>query len=116
MKLLAGVVASTSMLPSLVNGHGFMFEPPTRNYQAHIDGLVWGQQPGLPMREYCHHCLNANNGVCGVAQSGTDFDAWLDSEHQPIPWQTLRTYVSGDVIEVHSHLASVSVFSLSLKC
>ena len=57
------------------------------------------------------HCLNSNSapGVCGVSQGGTDYNAWLDSVGNPIPWMTQRTYVTGEVIEVHSHLASVSL-------
>jgi hypothetical protein len=93
-----------------VHGHGYMFEPPSRNYFAHVDGLDWGSVPGVPVKEYCHHCLNDNAGVCGISQSGKDYDNdWVDSQGNTMPWITQRTYGKGAVIEVHSHLASVSL-------
>ena len=100
------VFASLALLPT-ADGHGYMFEPSTRNYYAHSDGLVFGSAAGVPEKEYCQHCLNSNAGVCGISQSGTDYDAWLDSQGNPMPWITQRTYEPGQVIEVHSHLASV---------
>ena len=100
------VFASLALLPT-ADGHGYMFEPSTRNYYAHSDGLVFGSAAGVPEKEYCQHCLNSNAGVCGISESGTDYDAWLDSQGNPMPWITQRTYEPGQVIEVHSHLASV---------
>jgi hypothetical protein len=93
---------------STVYGHGYMFEPPSRNYYAHTDGLNSGSSPAVPNKEYCHHCLNSNAGVCGISQGGTDFDAWLDSQGNPMPFISQRTYNKGEIIEIHSHLASVS--------
>jgi hypothetical protein len=93
-----------------VHGHGYMFEPPSRNYFAHANGLDWGSVSGVPMKEHCHHCLNGNAGVCGITQSGKDYDNdWVDSQGSTMPWITQRTYEKGAIIEVHSHLASVSL-------
>ena len=97
-----------------VRGHGFMYEPITRNYYAHTDGLDWGHQAGLPEKEYCQHCLNRLNtkinGVCGVSEGGADYDTWLDSLGAPMPWKSQHIYTAGDTIVVKSHLASVCIY------
>jgi hypothetical protein len=93
---------------SIVYGHGYIFEPPSRNYYAHTDGLNSGSIAAVPNKEYCPHCLNSNAGVCGISEGGTDFDAWLDSQGNPMPFISQRTYNKGEIIEIKSHLTAVS--------
>jgi hypothetical protein len=47
--------------------------------------------------------LNTNNGVCGVS-TNYDYDDWIDSQGNPMPWISQATYASGDVIHVASTL------------
>jgi len=93
-------------LPVLASGHGYMFEPPSRNWHTHTDGLDWGTMPGVPAKEYCPHCVNRNTGVCGRSESDTDYDDWRDSEGKEMPWIQLETYSRGQTIMVMTHLAA----------
>lgn len=105
--ICSAIVSIPAFLPVVVQGHGYMYEPPTRNYVANSIGLVYGSQPGVPPKEYCPHCLNQNAGVCGITQDGTtDYDLWLDSAGQPMPFVSQRTYQPGQIIEVRSKLTA----------
>lgn len=98
-----------STLIGSANGHGYMFEPLTRNYYAHVHGLSWGSQSGFPDKEYCHHCLNTKGpgSVCGTSEQGVNYDVWLDSNGEPMPWNSNgNIYQEGDVITISSFLAS----------
>lgn len=83
-----------------VRGHGYINFPRSRNWYANEEGIE-GSQPGVPRREYCPHCVNANNGVCGVSII-YDYDDWIDSQGNPMPWISQATYASGDVNNVAS--------------
>lgn len=93
-------------VPSSVQGHGFMIIPTSRNHYARVHGTSWGAAPAIPPAEYCEHCLNANHGVCGISEQGTDYDAWKDSEGNDMPWISQQVYEEGQVIEVYSHLTA----------
>ena len=99
---------SSYFLASLVpvEGHGYMLEPPSRSYSAWQTGLDYGAAAGVPPRDYCAWCININEGVCGITQSGINYDDWLDSTGQPMPWQSQATYTAGDVITVSSILTA----------
>ena len=61
--------AATAFTNSIlgVSGHGYMFQPSSRNYYSNINGKDYGSESGVPIpREYCYHCLNTNTGVCGT--------------------------------------------------
>jgi hypothetical protein len=85
-----------------VRGHGYQSSPRSRNWYANEEGIE-GSQAGVPSREYCPHCLNTNNGVCGVS-TNYDYDDWIDSQGNPMPWNSQGTYASGDLINVASTL------------
>jgi hypothetical protein len=89
-------------LAAHVRGHGYQSSPRSRNWYANEEGIE-GSQPGVPGREYCPHCLNTNNGVCGVS-TNYDYDEWIDSQGNPMPWISQATYANGDVINVASTL------------
>ena len=103
---LAVALLSSWFLASLVEGHGYMFEPPSRSYSAWQTGLDYGAEAGVPNRDNCAWCININDGVCGITQSGINYDAWLDSTGQPMPWQSQATYTEGDIITVSSILTA----------
>jgi len=94
----------------LVNGHGYMYSPRSRNWVAHQDGTdSWSGEgsAGTPVKEYCYHCLNnkAANEICGTGNSG-NYDEWLDINGDPIPWNSQATYTEGEIITVKSYLST----------
>jgi hypothetical protein len=89
------------------DAHGYLYSPRSRNFVAHEEGLDWGATEGVPMKEYCHHCLNTklSTEVCG--RSGErSYDLNLDSTGKPMPWNSQATYVQGDIITVKSYLST----------
>lgn len=102
-------------LPAFVHGHGYMFEPSARNYLAHTNGIEGVSTSGVPQPEYCPHCLNSNSGVCGISENGANFDNWLDSQGNQMPWITQQSYTKGQIITVRSHLASNHAGHMELR-
>jgi len=86
-----------------VDAHGFMSTPRTRNQFAAEEGLDGGSTAGLPDKEYCSHCLNSNNKVCGKS-TNFDYDDYKDSSGNPMPWISQENYVEGQVVTVKSYL------------
>ena len=104
---LAAIAVVPFQLQIGVHGHGYIYEPPARNYLANTLGLDFGSQPGVPRKEYCPQCLNQNAGVCGITQDGTtDYDLWLDSTGEPMPFVVQRRYQPGQIIEVSAMLTA----------
>ena len=101
--------------PIAVQGHGYMYIPTSRNHYANRNGLSSGNVPGVPPAEYCAHCLNANQGVCGISEQGINYDDWLDLEGNAMPWITQQVYEEGQVIEVHSHLTANHAGHMTIK-
>eukprot|EP00531_Pseudo-nitzschia_arenysensis_P013023 CAMPEP_0116132414 /NCGR_PEP_ID=MMETSP0329-20121206/9531_1 /TAXON_ID=697910 /ORGANISM="Pseudo-nitzschia arenysensis, Strain B593" /LENGTH=396 /DNA_ID=CAMNT_0003626919 /DNA_START=38 /DNA_END=1228 /DNA_ORIENTATION=+ len=112
MKLSFSTTASALSLSAMwqnVDGHGYMYEPLTRNYYAWLNGLSWGNQGGIPNKEYCTHCLNTKGpgSVCGTSESGTNYDVWVDSNGTPMPWNSNGNfYREGDIITIGSFLTA----------
>ncbi len=110
MKFLFSASTTALGLSTLIgnaHGHGYMFEPLTRNYYAWLNGLSWGTQGGIPDKEYCTHCLNTKGpgSVCGTSEGGINYDVWLDSKGEPMPWNSNGNfYRQGDVITIGSFL------------
>lgn len=84
--------------------HGGLISPRSRNRVARDKGSETSRQ-GVPKPEYCWHCLNRNNGVCGKA-GNNDYDAWIDSVGKPMPWSSEATYQTGQVIQVKLELTA----------
>lgn len=84
--------------------HGNLVSPRSRNQVARENGTT-GARPGVPVKEYCSHCLNLNNGICGKA-GGNDYDAWVDSVGKPMPWTSQATYQRGQVITVQTEITA----------
>jgi len=76
-----------------------MTEPVTRNEFAHTSG-TWGSQASVPPVETTPHGLNSNTGVCGKEGGSKDYDLWLDSQGNPMPWISQTTYNKGQDIQV----------------
>jgi hypothetical protein len=145
-----------------VSGHGYMFQPSSRNYYAYVNGKDYGLESGVPSREYCYHCLNTNTGICGTcrvflqlfsrriyrgfyiierqltffvtkfihyyicifvvsfsylgtSEQGVNYDDWLDSVGQPMPWITQASYEVGDTITIGMELLSHHLGHMELR-
>jgi hypothetical protein len=102
--LLPFLVSILSTFLGVVNGHGYVSSPRSRNWIAHEDGIE-GVQAGAPRREYCQHCVNRNSGVCGYSPTH-DYDEWLDSENKSMPWNSQAIYSGGEIIRIRSYLTT----------
>ncbi|KAL7550366.1 hypothetical protein ACHAWF_013610 [Thalassiosira exigua] len=115
------VIATLAIDPTvtLVTGHGYMSSPRSRNFYAHsiINTIECTSPDGCPPQEYCHHCLNNNDGVCGKSPGGANYETslWKDREGNPMPWRaqgpggTLAVggeYVEGGTMVVDSILST----------
>ena len=111
--------AFQSVTPSA--GHATLEIPKSRNFYASITreegdggGGTWDKAgvDGKADAENCPHCLDQNQGVCGVTQQTKDgpptrdYDKWLDSKGNPMPWQSQKTYTAGDTIDVKIYMAT----------
>jgi hypothetical protein len=92
------------MLMPNVESHGGLISPRSRNEVAREEGSNVAS-PGVPVKEYCWHCLNRNNGICGKVD-GNDYDEWLDSSGNPMPWKPEATYQRGDMITIETEITA----------
>ena len=81
---------------AIVEAHGFLKSPRSRNYYASVEGADWGGGVGVPPKEYCPHCLNAKteDQVCGTGQA-QNYDQWTDTTGNAIPWLSQGIYTEG---------------------
>ena len=91
-------LAVLTFLAYSVNAHGSITSPRSRAWLAYQEGTD-GAQAGVPPTDYCATCLNLNDNVCGK-NDNNNYDAWLDSTGQPMPWMSQGTYVAGSTISV----------------
>lgn len=108
MNLLLSAITLTAALGT-AHGHGYMFEPLSRNYYAQLFGRDWGNEPNVPTKEYCYHCLNTKGpgSVCGTSEGGINYDLWADSNGQPMSWNSNgNIYGEGDTITISSFLTA----------
>ena len=78
--------------------------PRSRNFYAHEVGPRCSGAE-CPPAEYCPHCLNLNDGVCGKFGSRPfESDSWLDKNGVAMPWIAQAVYDEGQVIAVRSYL------------
>jgi len=115
------VVVNNNKSMVVVHGHGYIVNPISRNYYSHLHGLPspeFDRVPGVPDAGYCYHCLNTKKAgsVCGTSEQGIDYDAWLDSTNNPMPWNhNGNIYQEGAIITFESYLQSHHTGHLELK-
>lgn len=106
------IIAAVAILPSqrvFVKAHGYPTSPRSRNFYAHdiINTSECQGGAGCPPAEYCPHCLNLNDGVCGkTTQRSFETDNWLDKNGNGMPWIAQATYTEGGTITFSSYLAT----------
>eukprot|EP00549_Striatella_unipunctata_P011843 CAMPEP_0118716170 /NCGR_PEP_ID=MMETSP0800-20121206/27336_1 /TAXON_ID=210618 ORGANISM="Striatella unipunctata, Strain CCMP2910" /NCGR_SAMPLE_ID=MMETSP0800 /ASSEMBLY_ACC=CAM_ASM_000638 /LENGTH=434 /DNA_ID=CAMNT_0006622529 /DNA_START=157 /DNA_END=1461 /DNA_ORIENTATION=+ len=88
-----------------VSGHGYMYTPRSRNWVANQDGVNGGSSADLPKREYCHHCLNTNTGVCGKSTT-YNYDTYTSASGSPMAWTSQAIYKEGDTITVKTYMST----------
>ena len=59
---------AAAMAPEVVDAHGYLKTPRSRNYHASVDPKWWGGTDSDPEPENCPHCLNIGGtaAVCGL--------------------------------------------------
>ena len=101
---------SSFLTVSVVDGHGYLKSPRSRNWVAQEDGVnTRGEQSsGKPEQDFCPHCLNtkATNDLCSVGNAATLYDKWNDINGDPMPWTSQAVYDEGDEITVEAVLAT----------
>lgn len=109
MILSAAVLATLSSLSS-IKGHGYLSQPMSRNFYANKEGKSGNptNAPGIPLYQTTPQGLNRNNNVCGMDQGypDNDYDAWLDTQRNPMPWISQAIYNSEDIIQVDYYLTA----------
>ena len=91
-----------------VRGHGMLTSPRSRSYYASVEGHTWHQgDTGVPPAEYCPHCLNlkTEDQVCATGQA-QNYDTWLDTGGNPMPWISQATYTEGQEIFIEATLTT----------
>ena len=110
------VIAAVITTAPVVDAHGMVTSPRSRQWVAYQDGIE-GNQVAKPPPEYCYQCANRNRGVCGYTPS-YDYDAWTDSTGRPMPWQsqaTVRWFGCLFVMNVACFLLLISNFNLKFE-
>ena len=85
-----------------VAGHGYLMEPPSRNWFAHTDGRWWCGTDGecdscpdgiCPKKESCPMCLNRSgpDAICGITE-GRNYNHPLAYSGAPYNSVPLRSY------------------------
>ncbi|VEU43680.1 unnamed protein product [Pseudo-nitzschia multistriata] len=112
MKLVLSstIISSLAALPATVYGHGYLETPMARNLYAHREGRSGNPSnaPAIPLYQTTPQGLNRNKNVCGMDQGypDNDYDSWLDTQGNPMPWISQAIYNPGDIIEVNSFLTA----------
>lgn len=116
INIIATICAVSAAFQSVTHceGHAHLMTPSSRNYYAHQDTRDGGggsysplNQTGVAPKEECPHCLDQNQGMCGVTQNNErDYDQWLDMNGDPMPWKSQKTYEVGDTIKIEIWMAT----------
>ena len=105
------LLSLSSFLPTqVVEGHGYLKSPRSRNWVAQEDGVSASGpgSAGKPERDFCPHCLNSKsaNNLCSKGNAATLYDHWRDINGTPMPWTSQEIYNEGDEITVESVLTT----------
>ena len=105
------LLSAHAFLPgSVVEGHGYLKTPRSRNWVAQEDGVNsrGPSSDGKPEQDFCPHCLNSKAApmLCSKGNAATLYDNWLDINGNPMPWTSQGVYDEGDEITVESVLTT----------
>ena len=103
------VVALVNIDVSNLVTHLLSFSPHSNLY-ANREGRSGNpaNAPAIPLYQTTPQGVNRNNNVCGMDQGwpNNDYDAWLDTQGNPMPWISQAIYNPGDIIQVDSYLTA----------
>ena len=106
-------------LPSLhlVDAHGYLKTPRSRNYHASIEGKYWGGTATDPSQESCPHCLNigGTEARCGLV-GDHNYDLPPNAIGGVMPPTLQGCYKEGAIIDVESVLTAHHKVSYSHVC
>jgi hypothetical protein len=111
------VVTTLAWWSSIVDAHGYMKSPRSRNFVAYQDGVEWGGTASDPAKEYCPHCLNRGGGslcACGVVD-GRNYDQPKNSVGGLMGTNVQASYNVGATIEVEVVLTAHHVCLSKIK-
>jgi len=106
MKLvLLLLIATCSFLSIFVEGHGYLKSPRSRNWYSNPNSGT--HEYGNPkLWDYCPHCLNLKEAQSVCAYGAQDYDNWVDSSDNPMPWTYQAVYTEGQEIEIETVLSA----------
>jgi len=88
---------------TFLTSFGFFFSHNSNLYAWHesISGNPTDVS-GVPLYQTTPQAMNRNTNVCGKDQDapGIDYDEWIDTQGNPMPWLSQATYSAGDTIEI----------------
>ena len=87
------------LIASTAHGHGYLKFPRSRNFVAYEDGKSWTNDPEIPSKEDCPHCLARNEGACGIT-GRRDYKIPKNYLGDPMQLNIQWTYDEGDIIEL----------------
>jgi len=103
------IIAAAFFAPAhlVVDAHGYLKSPKSRNYYAGTDGKWYGGTASDPARENCPHCLNrgGTDGVCGIS-STANYEQPPNAMGGLMPPVVQACYSPGSVVEFESVLTA----------
>ena len=99
---------------TVIDGHGYLKTPRSRNWVAREDGVTTSlespipENTGKPEQDFCQHCLNTkvSDNLCGESDVATLYDNWNDANGDTMPWMSQSIYDEGDEITVEVVLST----------
>jgi len=103
------IIAAAFISPAhlVVDAHGYLKSPKSRNYYANTDGKWYGGTASDPAPENCPHCLNrgGTDGVCGIS-SNANYEQPPNAMGGLMPPVVQACYSPGSVVEFESVLTA----------
>lgn len=74
---------------------------------VYLSAFLIGHTNNLCIHSSHHFVCLPNSGVCGITQDGsTNYDDWLDSNGQPMPWTSQGLYQQGQIIDIEQTITA----------
>jgi Lytic polysaccharide mono-oxygenase, cellulose-degrading/Chitin recognition protein len=99
--LLTVSMTMYSLVVSMVDAHGYLKSPRSRNFVASQDGVSYGGSGSDPKPEYCPHCLNRGGplAACGLVDD-RNYDFPPNAIGGTMPPNIQGTYTAGSQLDV----------------
>mmetsp|Transcript_18369 Transcript_18369/g.38545 ORF Transcript_18369/g.38545 Transcript_18369/m.38545 type:complete len:474 (+) Transcript_18369:162-1583(+) len=106
----------TNLIHNVVDAHGYLKTPRSRNYHASLVGKDWGGGSNDPAAEYCPHCLNLGGTLarCGLI-GDHNYDRPPSAAGGVLPNIIQASYSAESTIEFESILTAHHWGHITLK-